>query len=276
VPHLTRPDGTEIHWDEKGEGPLIVLASQFFGYPEVFQGVTDDLARDHRVVTYDIRGTGLSSRNGPYEIATDAEDLGALVRELGEEALVLSMGDGSNRAVRLAARSPDLVRAIVTPGGNPIGREAARGSDALVDSPAVLEALVGMMETDYRAALRTMVAGANPQMSEEEARERVDRVVAYCPQEAGAPRLRDWIKQDAREDAQAVGDRLWVLELDAGNPWFAADAMIRTRKLLPDAHIERLSAGVLSRPDVTAAVVRRVTGTPAPEAELSEAGQQPA
>jgi hypothetical protein len=52
--------------------------------------------------------------------------------------------------------------------------------------------------------------------------------------------------------------------------------MIRTRKILPDAHIERIADGVLSRPDLTAAVVRRVTGV----AErggvaASEASEQP-
>lgn len=275
MPYVKRPDAVEIHWEDRGEGPLVVLTSPFFGYPAVFQGVTDDLARDHRVVIYDIRGTGHSTKKGPYDIETDAGDLEALLAELGGGALVLGMGDGTNRAVKVAAGRQDLVSAIVTPGGNPVGRQAAEGTDALVDSPAVLDALLGMMETDYRAALRTMVSSANPQMNDDQARERVDRVVAYCPPEVGSPRLRAWIEDRALDASRATGDRLWILEPETTNPWFAADAMIRTRKLLPNAHIERIEDGVLSRPDLTAAVVRRITALSPPEGvDLSKASQQ--
>jgi pimeloyl-ACP methyl ester carboxylesterase len=260
MPYVKRADAVEIYWEESGDGPLVVLASPFFGYPAVFQGLTDDLVRDHRVVIYDIRGAGRSTKKGPYDIETDAEDLEALLVELGGGAIVLGMGDGANRSVKAAADRPDLVSAVVTPGGNPVGRQAAEGSEALVDSPAVLEALIGMMDTDYRAGLRTMVSSSNPQMDEDQARERVDRVVAYCAQEVGAPRLRTWIDDHALAVSRATGDRLWILEPETSNPWFAADAMIRTRKLLPDANIERIEDGVLSRPDLTALIVRRISG----------------
>lgn len=259
MPLLKRPDGVEIHWEEQGDGPLIVMATHFFGLPEVFAGLIAYLAKDHRVVTYDARGTGDSTRQGPYDIGTDAADLAALIESLGSPALVIGLGDGCNRAVRVAADGADIVSAVVTPGGNPVGREASQGSDALVDSPSVLEALVGMIETDYRAALRTMVVGANPQLSEDEGRERVDRVVAYCSQDVGAARLRAWIGDDARDAATAVGDRLWILSNSGeDNPWFTAPALDRTRQLLPEAHIEEIEGGAVSRPDLTAAIVRRI------------------
>jgi pimeloyl-ACP methyl ester carboxylesterase len=264
VPVLERPDGAQIHWEQKGDGPLVVFASQFFGYPEVFAEVIDDLASDHSVVYYDLRGAGRSSPGGPWNMETDAADLGAVIEEAGEPALVIGMGDGCNRAVKLGAERPDLVGAILTPGGNPVGRAAARGTDALVDSPSVLEALLGMIDTDYRAALRTMVSGANPQMTEDEARDRVDRVVTYCPQEVAATRLRAWIGDDALEAARALGDRLWILS-HSNNAWFPAAALDRTRELLPEAHIEPVEDGPVSRPDLTTAVIRRVTrGSAAP------------
>ena len=65
MPRLARPDGVEIHWEERGEGPLVVLATQFFGFPEVFEDLLADLAGDHRVVTYHLRGTGESTRRVP-------------------------------------------------------------------------------------------------------------------------------------------------------------------------------------------------------------------
>src|SRR5439155_4448002 len=154
-----------------------------------------------------------------------------------------------------------------------IGRRAATGgSDALAGSESVLEALVGMMTTDYRAALRTMVAGANPQMDEDAARERVSRVVTYCPQEAAAPRLRDWIADEPLEDARALGDRLWVLDA-GGSDWFPEDLAARARVLLPNAHVESMEDGAISRPDLTAAIIRGITSVPRTPLEGTGAGE---
>jgi pimeloyl-ACP methyl ester carboxylesterase len=269
MPTVKRPDGAEIHWEERGSGPLVVLASHFFGYPEAFQALIADLVADHRVVTYDTRGTGKSTRQGPYDVPTDAEDLGALIEEVGGPAVVIGMGDGSNRGVKLAAARPDLAVALVTPGGNPIGRTAAEGTDALVDSPSVLEALVGMIDTDYRSALRTIVSGGNPQMDEEEKRERVDSVVEYTPQEVGAARLRAWIDDRVLEESRAIGDKLWILTFGS-NEWFPDAAMDKTRELLPKAHIEEIEDGPVSRPDLTAGVVRRITAEQASDRSEEE------
>jgi pimeloyl-ACP methyl ester carboxylesterase len=261
MPLLSRPDGAQIHWEERGEGSLVVLATQFFGSPEVFENLVADLAADHRVVTYDLRGTGQSTRQGPYDVVTDAADMVALIESFGVgPALVIGWGDGCNRAVKIAAERPEVVGAIVTPGGNPVGREASQGADALVDSPSVIEALLGMIETDYRAALRTIIGGANPNLTEEEARTRVDSIVEYCPQEVGAARLRAWIDDDAREAAKIVGSRLWILSnAHEDNPWFTPAGLDRTRELLPEVNIEDVEGGAISRPDLTAAIVRRVT-----------------
>lgn len=262
MPFLERPDGARIHWQERGEGPLVVFAVQFFGYPEVFTDLIEDVAADHRVVLYDPRGMGESSAEGPYDAETDADDLGAVIEAAGGPALVIGMGDGVNRAVNLSAKRPELVSAILTPGGNPVGRTAAAGSDALVDSPAVLKALLGMIETDYRAALRTIVSSANPGMSEEDARERVDRIVAYCPAPAGVARLNAWIEKEPIDEAKALGDRLWMLVLvEADNPWFPNEGYRKTRELLPEVRLEEVANGPLSRPDLTAAVIRKITGS---------------
>jgi pimeloyl-ACP methyl ester carboxylesterase len=267
MPRLKRPDGVEIHWEERGEGPLVVLASQFFGYPGVFEGLLAELAPDHRIVTYDLRGTGQSTRQGPYDLETDARDLEALLEEIGAPAVLIGAGDGANRAVRVGARRPDLARAVITPGGAPVGRELAAGSEGLAGSTSVLEALVGMMETDYRAGLRTMITGANPQMDEQAARQRVSDVVAYCPQEAAVPRLRDWIVDEPLGDSRAMGERLWILDI-GGSEWFPDDLVPKVKVLVPEAHIERLEDGAISRPDLTAAIVRAITA-PVREAQAS-------
>lgn len=255
---VERPDGVQIAWHEKGEGPLVVLANQFFGIWTLFEDLLEDLARDHRVAHYNVRGTGESTRVGPYDLDTDADDLAALIDSAGQPALILAFADGCNRAVRVAARRPELVTAIVSPAGNPVGARALQDTDALAASEGVLQALIGMMTTDYRGALRTMVATANPAWDEERVRQRVVSTVDICPQESSLPRLKAWIADDAAEQAQTLGDRLWLLE-DGTNQWFTMEVARQTRAILPDAHILEVEDGAISRPDITSRIIRGLT-----------------
>jgi hypothetical protein len=174
---------------------------------------------------------------------------------------VVAIGDGCNRAVKAAAARPDLVSAVVTPGGNPLGRIAAAGTEGLAGSDSVIEAVLQLAETDYRAALRTIIDTANPQLDEDSVRARVNLTVEHCPREASAPRMRDWVNDRSVEEARSLGDRLWVLE-HGRNPWFAIEALSRLRELLPEARVDEMADGPLTRPDLTAAVVRELTSEP--------------
>jgi pimeloyl-ACP methyl ester carboxylesterase len=222
----------------------------------------DDLARDHRVVTYHLRGTGESTRQGPYNLDVDAADLEALVEFTGGPAVLVAFADGCNRAVRVAAKRPDLVTAVVSPAGNPVGLRAVEGTEALAGSTSVLQALVGMMSTDYRGALRTMFSTANPGWDEESVRQRVAATVEMLPQEAALPRMKAWIADEVTEEAQIVGDRLWMLE-DGSNPWFPIEVARQTRSILPEAHILEVEDGAISRPDIASGVIRRLTSAAA-------------
>jgi pimeloyl-ACP methyl ester carboxylesterase len=64
MPKLDRPDGAEIHWDEEGKGPAVLIANILHGHPGMVAGLAVDLSSDHRVITYDLRGTAASSRRG--------------------------------------------------------------------------------------------------------------------------------------------------------------------------------------------------------------------
>jgi hypothetical protein len=151
-----------------------------------------------------------------------------------------------------------VVSHVISPGGNPVGRLAAENTESLAGSESVLEALLGMFDTDYRSGLRTMIDSANPQLDDEGVRDRLERTVEHCPHEAAVPRLRDWISDDAGDDARALGDRLWLLE-HGKNPWFLIESARKTNEFLPEAHVVEVEDGPLSRPDIAAEVVRRVT-----------------
>jgi pimeloyl-ACP methyl ester carboxylesterase len=260
VPTLRRPDGAELHWEQRGAGPLVVFCHPCFSLPSAFQGLTDELTKDHRTVVYDPRGTGASSRTGPWEIPTDAEDLIALLEEIGEPAVLVSFADGLHRSVQVGAERPDHVRAVICPGVAAFGPRASYPDldDGLASSPAVVGALLQLLETDYRSGLRTVVEGGNPQMSEREIQERIDAVIEHVPAEVTLSRLRSWIGYDSRREARALGDRLWVLAFP-GNVWFPLELLDALRADAPEARVEHVADGAVSRPDLTAEIVRRVT-----------------
>jgi pimeloyl-ACP methyl ester carboxylesterase len=255
-------DGLDLHWEERGapDGPLLVVSMHFSAPPSVFEGLWADLGRDHRVVTYDLRGVGQSTREGPYEMERDAADLGAVVEAAGGgPATVVAFGDGANRAVRVAAERPELVRTVVGPAGNPLGREAAEGGSGLASSTGVLELLQEQMARDYRSALRMMLSSANPDWDDDTVRERIELNVAYCPQDAASARLTNWIRDDALEFSRALGDRLWIIA-HGQNPWFPMELAERTRELAPEARIVELDDGPVTRPDLHAGVIREASG----------------
>jgi pimeloyl-ACP methyl ester carboxylesterase len=257
MPLLERPESVELYWERRGEGPRVLLANQLWGYPEVFIGLIEELARDHAVVAYDLRGTGDSTRSGPYDMETDVQDLLAVAEEVGGVAVAVAFGDAAHRTTIAAANRPDLVGAVVTPNGNPVGRRALEG-EGLAGSDSVVDAFQQLIGADYRAALRTALTDMNPQMSDEEIRARVERTVEYCPHDSVIARLEAWVAAESLEESRALGDRLWILG-HSDNPWFPKESLERTREFVPEAHVEVLEDGPISRPDLTAAVVRRVT-----------------
>jgi pimeloyl-ACP methyl ester carboxylesterase len=260
MPEVERADGARIHWEPQGDGPLVVVAGTYNSPPSALDGLVADLAEDHTVVRYDPRGNGRSSRIGPYEIATDVDDLGAVIEAAGPSAVVVGLGDGAHRGIRLAVERPDVVSAVVSSGTLVLGQAETDERGGLASSRSVLRTLTTMSRVDYRAAVRSMVETGNPKLSEDEIHERVDAMIEYAPGDIAHARMRSWIGDDVSEVAAALGDRLWVLYYD-GNPWFPADLADVMRGLLPEAHFEAVEDGAMTRPDLTAAVVRRISGS---------------
>jgi pimeloyl-ACP methyl ester carboxylesterase len=262
MPHVERPDGARLHLEGTGDGATIVLAPYWSGHPTVFAGLIADLARDHRVITWDARGTGESTRAGPHDIETDCDDLEAILEHLGGAAGVIGVANACNAVVHVAARRPELVDTAFALGAGPFSRAEFASTEGMIGSDSVIAAFLEMLQRDYRGALRTVIAATNPQMSEEEIRERVDLQVAYCPQEAAATRVREWADDDPTESAAGLGDRLWIVSApDVAGPWLPS--MEERRRIIaqtmPNAHFEATDeeSGPVSRPDVVANLIRR-------------------
>ena len=82
----------------------------------MWDGVACELSdRGHVAVTVDLRGHGRSSKpDGPYDMATVADDLAAVIRSLGlERPVVAGQSWGGNVVLELGWRHPAAVRGII-------------------------------------------------------------------------------------------------------------------------------------------------------------------
>jgi pimeloyl-ACP methyl ester carboxylesterase len=258
VPELERPDGARIHYEVRGdEGPLVVLSLGFAATPRTYEGIVADLARDHRVLTWEPRGCGSSSLDGPFNIGTDADDLVALIRELGLPAIAYAVGHGVDVTIRALTSEPGAFSAFVTPGIVTALREHLEDSEGFAASETVTELLVEQLRRDPRAAVRATVGSLNPQLDEEALRARIDETLAYTSPETTLERIESWLARESPlEDLRALGDRLAIVWQE-GDDW-QAPSIPRVAELLPGARIVEVEDGPLSRPDLAAAVVREM------------------
>ena len=259
MPFVDRPDGVSLFWQDWGEGPGLLVIPSYIQHPTVLEGLLAELRAGHRTVRYDARGAGASTREGPFDMDTDVADLIAIVEVAGPIAAVMANGDATNRAVHAAAQRPDLLPVVVSVESVPLLPGQAAGTESLISSGNVLEALVGMMRADYRSGLTAAVQRGKPEATDDQVRGRVDATVAYIDHEASLGRLEAWINDDPGDDPRALGDRL-VIAYEGAGEWFPKDLTELGQDILPDARFVKLDGGALSRPELTAAVIRSVTG----------------
>ncbi|NYD77869.1 alpha/beta fold hydrolase [Arthrobacter cupressi] len=128
------PDGAELLWSEAGDGePLLLLAGQTTGMAG-WGPTADALAGHFRVIRYDHRGVGGSSKGRPERYTTRllAADAAAVLDAAGVgSAHVYGHSMGGRIAQWLAIDHPERVRALVL-----AGTSGGRRSGAEVDARA--------------------------------------------------------------------------------------------------------------------------------------------
>jgi pimeloyl-ACP methyl ester carboxylesterase len=249
---LARPDGVELHWEQTGDGAGVLVCNTFNLGP--VDGLVERLAPSRRVVTYEPRGLGRSTLQGPYDLQTGVNDLEALLEETGPVEVALGIGDGTHRALRIADTRPDLVDRVVFT-SSALGREIGERS-GFAASTEVLYALMSLLRRDYRSGLRQMLTGSAHNEAEE--RERVEELVADIPQEAAIGYLEAWIAAESFDVARRLGGRLTALAYP-GNAWFPLEMYEGMRDHLTEACFEFVDDGPMSRPDLAAEVLLRVS-----------------
>ncbi|MFJ8692173.1 alpha/beta fold hydrolase [Streptomyces roseolilacinus] len=111
--------GARLHFEERGEGPLLLLVAGGNSDAAVFKRLAAALAAGHRVVTYDPRGNSRSALDGPpaeQRIEEHADDASRLLDHLAGPAGpvdVFGSCSGGLVALELAVRDPDRVRRTV-------------------------------------------------------------------------------------------------------------------------------------------------------------------
>ncbi len=102
-----------VQWGE--QGPAIVCAHGLTANAYCFQAVADELASDHQVFAYDLRGRGDSDKpEEGYSVPIHAADLAALIDELDLDRPIL-MGHSLGALISLyfAAHYPDKLSKLI-------------------------------------------------------------------------------------------------------------------------------------------------------------------
>ncbi len=130
----TAPDGVQIAYSLVGNGPPLVKAPNWLTHLEfewsspVWGHWWEELAKDHTLVRFDQRGSGLSERDVTEQsFDTWVSDLGTVVDHVGlEQFALLGISQGGAIAVAYAVRNPGRVSRMVLYGAYGRG-QAKRG-----------------------------------------------------------------------------------------------------------------------------------------------------
>jgi pimeloyl-ACP methyl ester carboxylesterase len=109
-------NGVRIHYQQVGEGPDVVMVHGITGNLAVWHlNILPQLADRYRVLTYDLRGHGLSSTPPTgYSLDDMADDLVRLLDALEiEKPVVVGHSYGADVALYLANRNPERVAEVI-------------------------------------------------------------------------------------------------------------------------------------------------------------------
>ncbi|MFF8954378.1 alpha/beta fold hydrolase [Streptomyces sp. NPDC014894] len=106
-------DGTLVAYEQRGEGPPLVLVGGALCTAATDAPLAALLAPRFRVVTYDRRGRGASGDTAPYAVEREIEDLTAVLEDVGDDVSVHGMSSGGGLALRAAAAGAPIAQLSV-------------------------------------------------------------------------------------------------------------------------------------------------------------------
>jgi pimeloyl-ACP methyl ester carboxylesterase len=111
---LINARGSNLYYEEKGDGPPILLIPPAGSTASTWGTLVGDLAGAGRVIAYDRRGYTRSGGEVVRSAAEHTRDAAAVLDALAPSpAVVVGTSAGATIALDLAVRRPDLIRAVV-------------------------------------------------------------------------------------------------------------------------------------------------------------------
>ncbi|MFJ4282093.1 alpha/beta fold hydrolase [Streptomyces massasporeus] len=112
-----RVNGATLHYEVRGQGPLLLLIPGGTGGAASFDGIADDLAAEYTVATYDPRGMSRSTLDDPdaeQQVAEHADDAFRMLELLspGEPAWVFGASSGAIAALHLLTAHPERIARV--------------------------------------------------------------------------------------------------------------------------------------------------------------------
>jgi pimeloyl-ACP methyl ester carboxylesterase len=144
--------GAKIYWDDRGNGPPILLIMGLGLTSDMWHRTRPLLAARYRTIALDNRGVGRSDvPPGPYSLATMASDAAAVLDAAGvSSANVFGVSMGGMIAQEFAIQYPSRVRSLT------LGCTAPGGPHAVRAEPAALHMLTSratMTVEEFSAAV---------------------------------------------------------------------------------------------------------------------------
>jgi 3-oxoadipate enol-lactonase len=125
----------ELAVQVEGEGPNIVFVHGYTTSSGFWRSQIEEFSTSYRVVAFDLRGHGSSSKSTdvPYTIDAFAQDLVGILHELRiERTILVGLSMGGPVVMKTTFEHPELVRALVLAG------TAAYGFGGTVDASTVV------------------------------------------------------------------------------------------------------------------------------------------
>jgi pimeloyl-ACP methyl ester carboxylesterase len=232
-------NGTSIYYEESGSAtPPIVLLHGFPLDSRVWKAQRDALSKSNRVITPDLRGFGKSPSADGFTMESIADDVHALLADLGALPVVLGgLSMGGYAALAYAKKYPTDLKGLLlidtrAEADTPEGREARQKMIDLArtkGSPAVAEAM-----------MPKMLAPETPKKMPEMARELRTIMESQPPRtiENALAAMRD--RPDFRKDLPSIAVPTLILvgEADAITPPAMAETL---NKNIPKSQLISIS-----------------------------------
>lgn len=249
MPTIQANDATLHYTDSGGEGRPIVMVH---GWPlsgEAFaQNAETLVSRGYRVITYDRRGFGESSKAGPFDYDTLVTDLDALLRELDlTDVVLLGFSMGGGEVARYCGRhGTDRLAGVVLSGSicpalcitddNPDGAMPYSGFEDMSqqcaeDHPGFLDQFVTWF-----------FSNSDGLTVDEETRQAALRIAMQSDPEAAAETILVWAT-DLRDDCAAIDVPTLLIHGDGDQNVPLAASSARAADMIPDSRLHVIAGG---------------------------------